>query len=647
MIKKWIGLCLVFLLILPPVYSKALSEESSDTLTWNALMNLVSPEHAYQYIETIASPEFEGRQSGTSGADKTANYIGQLFQGFGLNGIPDAPENTYNQTFEIPTYTVLEGTSLRLVTQDQDKNYLYRSDFAPLGLSSSGDASGAAVFVGYGIQSEALKWDDYATARVSGKIAIMFRRSPDFMEFPEESYLFKTKIELAKKQGAIGVLMMDKPVEENMYVIDSKSVSAQTGSNLLPTMFISQDTANEMLLSAGTDLQSLYEKIEDKQRPVSLDLKAGIEMRVNSTLTMEPTSNVIGIIPAENPDTTEHIIICAHYDHLGKDLVSQTYFPGANDNASGTGVLIELARILSSFYFHPKINVVFIAFTGEEEGLLGSRQYVEHPIFPLKKALAVLNMDMVGTGTGRLYSGTDASVYPTLAENITTASEKTGVKTIIYPNLLGGGSDHLQFVVNKVPSVFFLRSNPTGIGGYHDEKDTIKTISQKNLEEQIKLVLGTVWLFTEPSYFIVNLSDGILQKTPIYHPMAVLKGVGSEGIDGSINDVFFQIDQSGILNHLVILQSGEHVIQLKVHDRNNLVFEKFIHYSSVAQSELASDFNFDYQVNLTDMLWFAKQWESTGKKSIERDLADINRDSFVNGDDFALFNQSFGYTINP
>lgn len=645
--QRWIGLCLAFLLVLSPGYSIASTEEVSESQTWKALMNLVSPEHAYQYMETLTSPDFEGRQSGTRGADKAASYIGQLFQGFGLKGIPGSPDNTYNQTFEIPTYNVLEETSLRLVTKDQDKSYLYRTDFTPMGLSSKGQASSAVVFVGYGIQNEELKWDDYASVRVKGKIVILFRRSPDFMKFPENSLLFKTKIEVAKKQGAIGVLLMDKPVEENPYSIETKSVSSQSGEDLLPAMFISQETADDILLSTELDTQALYEKIENEKKPTSIDLKAGIEMEVNYTYTMEKTSNVIGYIPAETPETSEHIIICAHYDHLGRDLINNTYFPGANDNASGTGVLIELARILSSFYYHPKINVVFIAFSGEEEGLLGSLHYVEHPLFPLKKALGVLNMDMVGTGTGRLYSGTDASIYPELAGNIMVASEKTGVETILYPSLLRGGSDHLQFVINKVPAVFFLRSNPTGIGGYHTEKDTLDSISQKNLEEQIKLVLGTVWIFTKPSYFMLNLAEGILQNSPIFHPMAILNGVGSEGIHGFINEVSFEIDQTRLLQHLVLLQSGDHVIHVKVQDEDHLVYEKFIHYVSSTEEELASDFNFDYQVNMDDMLWLAREWESVNAKSIEKALADINRDSFVNKEDFALFNQSFGYTIKP
>jgi hypothetical protein len=255
-------------------------------------------------------------------------------------------------------------------------------------------------------------------------------------------------------------------------------------------------------------------------------------------------------------------------------------------------------------------------------------------------------MDMVGTGTGKLISGTDAKIYPDLADAIKESAEQTEVVTSFNAGLLRSGSDHVAFAIKKVPSVFFIRSNPTGIGGYHSEEDVITSISQKNLEEQIKLTMGTGWIFAEADYFILDFSDSIWTNKPILHPRIALKGVGSEGVYGTINEDSFKIDETGLLKYLVNLKSGEQVIHLEVLFKERLVYEKYVHYTAEPKAELISDFNFDYSVNLEDLLFLSKQWNSSDH-SIERQLADINVDSFVDEKDFALFNQSFGYTIIP
>ncbi|MDD4663576.1 MAG: M28 family peptidase [Caldisericia bacterium] len=643
---RWFIFLLIFILIGFPNASRAVETEQNKDITWRTMLSLVSSNHAYQYIEALASPEMEGRQAGTDGAKKAARYIEQLFQGFGLRGFKSGDREAYTQPFPIQTYNVLSGTSLRLVSKEIDKSYQYRQDFSPLLYSSKGQASGAVIFVGYGITETSMNWDDYAQKNVKGKIVLMFRKSPDFVEFPSSSSLFITKIETAKRNGAIGVLVVDKPVEDYRFMIESKSVYAEPKEDSIPAVFINEGTANEILATSGSDIETLYHEMEKTKKPVSLDIKAGIEMKVSFSFTTEQTENVIGIIPAEDPETKEHIIICAHYDHIGKDLVNHTLFPGANDNASGTGVLIELARVFSSFYFHPKVNVVFIAFSGEEEGLLGSVHYTENPIFPLEDALCVLNMDMVGTGTGKLISGTDAKIYPDLADAIKEAAEQTEVVTSFNAGLLRSGSDHVAFAIKKVPSVFFIRSNPTDIGGYHSETDVVATISQKNLEEQIKLTMGTVWIFAEADYFILDFSDSIWANRPILHPRIALKGVGSEGVYGTINEDSFKIDETGLLKYLVNLKSGEQVIHLEVLYEERLVYEKYVHYTADPEPELICDFDFNYSVNLDDFLFLTKQWNKTAN-SIEKQLADVNVDSIVDEKDFALFNQSFGYTINP
>lgn len=643
---KGLSLLLVFFLFGFPGLSLSAENSQKEDITWQSLLSLVSPNHAYQYIEALTSPKMEGRQAGTEGAERSARYIEQLFQGFGLKGFQSEKEEIYSQPFPIQTFQVLSGTSLRLVSKEADKTYAYRKDFTPMMFSSEGQVSGAVVFAGYGISKPDMNWDDYHSTDVKGKVVLIFRKSPDFTAFPNDASLFKTKIETAKKHGAIGLLMMDKPVEENRFAISSKAVYTEELDDSLPAMFISQEVAKELLITSGSDPDTLYQTMEEEERPIALAIKAGIEMKVNFSNTLEQSENIIGIIPAANPEETRHVIVCAHYDHLGKDLVNNALFPGANDNASGTAVLIELARIYSSFYFRPAVNIVFIAFSGEEEGLIGSVYYTEHPIYPLEDTLCVLNMDMVGTGSGKLFSGTDQRLFSDLADAIQESSNRTEVETVLNSNLLRGGSDHVAFVLQQVPSVFFIRSNPTGLGGYHSEDDVISSISLKNLEEQIKLVLGVVWIFADAEYFILDFTDHLWNIDPIYHPRVPLRAVGSEAVHGTIDQVDFTIDSSGLLRHLVRLQPGEHVIHLEVLFESRLVYEKYIHYLAEPKPELLCDFNYDYAVNFTDSLHLAKQWNNPDH-SYEKRLADVNEDSVVDETDFSLFNQSFGYTIKP
>jgi hypothetical protein len=226
---------------------------------------------------------------------------------------------------------------------------------------------------------------------------------------------------------------------------------------------------------------------------------------VSSPLVLMKTNNVIGFFPSIDKTSQASIVIGAHYDHLGKDR-SGNIFRGANDNASGSGVMLEIAHALSSSILLNQINIVFIAFSGEEKGLLGSYQYVNQPLFPLDKTVVMINLDMVGTGIGPWEVASNFENKPSLKNLLQDVFTYYKIPFRLASWYLKPVSDHYPFYAKGVPVVFFFRSNPSRIGGYHTIKDTIDTIDITNLDEcgklslVIALLAGKELIHIEPRY---------------------------------------------------------------------------------------------------------------------------------------------------
>ncbi len=250
---------------------------------------------------------------------------------------------------------------------------------------------------------------------------------------------------------------------------------------------------------------------------------------ISSALTFTKTSNVIGYIPSIDRDSKDSIVIGAHYDHIGKDP-SGKIFRGANDNASGIGVMMEVARSLTTSILINHINIVFIAFSAEEKGLIGSYFYVKNPLFPVKNILTMINLDMVGTGIGSWEVTTNFERNKSLNQVLTKAFGYYKKNYRLAPEYLKPVSDHYPFYSLGVPILFLIRGNPTHIGGYHTLKDTIDTIDQGNLEECGKLSILVILLVGKnqieifPRYEI-NFEMNRLENIPCI-PQQSLGGYG-------------------------------------------------------------------------------------------------------------------------
>lgn len=398
-----------------------------------------SAERLRAHITYLASDKLEGRRTGTAGANLAAEYIAREFARHGLrrsngNNTPgtsileaDSPRR-YWQGFPYVAGVALGNGNLVSLQIQNNTPVAFRlgEDWMPLGFSSNSKAkTSEIVFVGYGISSAELKYDDYAGG-VKDRVAIAFAGTPDgdnpHGQFARAGEL-RFKAAAARAAGARALLII---VKEPNFKDDrlSRLSYDNGGEGGIPVIAISRAMAAK-LLGSNHEL-SEYEKVADVRTaaptgPVSNgETTPGKAVTLASilrlppketTLTIvinvvrheSPSFNVVGILPGSDPKLkNEAIVIGAHYDHLGHggegSLAPREgeIHHGADDNASGVAGMLELARILTSQQPRPKRTIIFIAFSGEEEGLLGSNYYVNHPVAPLAKTVAMINMDMIG-----------------------------------------------------------------------------------------------------------------------------------------------------------------------------------------------------------------------------------------------------------
>jgi aminopeptidase YwaD len=630
-----------FSVIYPVGYPLTANSVTDSSATYLSIAEQADGQQAFKYLEKLCSREFEGRQAGTKGGEISSAWIGEMFQGFGLKPA-DPNGKDYFQSFPAPCFNLLPEVSFMLTTKEGNTPFVYKQDFIPSPSSGSGTASGAISFVGYGITNPEKKWDDYEGIDVKNKIAMVLRRAPVNNNFSDSDMYFATKINNAKNHGAIGVIVVEKAGESNPMSILTKSASGSIGSDI-PAVFIPTDIADQILSQSSTTVRELQKKIDELGKPMSISIKAGAYIKINMSMEIKETRNVIGYIPAQDPSVQTSILVTAHYDHLGIDLVNGDLYPGANDNGSGTAALIESARVLTSNCYLPAINIVFIAFSGEEEGLLGSSYYIENPLFPLNKTLAVLNMDMVGTGEGEIYAGTN---FKELTDTIMEAAKALKKQVPISKSLVNGGSDQLLFARNNVPAVFFIRSNPTGIGDYHSPNDTIDTVNPENLAEQTRLILMVCSLYTNPKTLIFDTKSDYWFHEKSVHGRIVLKAKGSPGIRGMIQNKPFTVSQDGSFQQVIQLKEGSNLIQIEIFNQEDvIIFERMISILAKIDKDLDADFNFDREVNFSDLMLFSKLYPVEHTNTVLEELCDLNQDQAIDEKDFILLKKSYDYKL--
>lgn len=466
-------------------------------------------------VTFLASAECEGRGIHTKGIDRAADFIAGEFVKAGLK--PAATTPGYFQPFTVAG-RAKPGGPHRLSLRGplgQEIELKMDAHFRPVGLSGKGAVTAPLVFVGYGVTANNLPYDDYQGVDVAGKVVIMLRKTPR----PENAHVpfdgaqsafhagLETKLVKADLNKAAAVLFVnDHETARNADPLMEFAYTAASGSPAkVPVLHVRRGVVESLLQSAtGRTLRDVEVELDRTLRPQSAALtgwEARLDVRVDRTET--PVKNVIGVVEGSGRLANETVVVGAHYDHLGyggdRSSLAADKSPrihhGADDNASGTTALLELAR---RFAGQPpagdRRRVVFMAFSAEEIGLIGSAHYCKKPLFPLESTTAMLNLDMVGrlrpnpaTNRDRVYvegSGT-AKHFDGLLDQL---AQKHDVE--MSKSASGyGPSDHASFYTQKIPVVFYWTGNHSD---YHKPSDTADKINVAGLSKIVGLSEDTL-----------------------------------------------------------------------------------------------------------------------------------------------------------
>jgi hypothetical protein len=448
-----------------------------------------------QSLSYVASDAMEGRGLGTEGLALTGSYIAGNFQAAGLKPLPGMDD--YFQRFDWATADgVAPETKLTIAGKEQKLG----QDYNPLSFSGEEAFDAPAVFVGYGITSKEHHYDDYAGLDVKGKVVIAWRYEPADKEgksqftHGEWSNLahLDTKANNAAEHGAAALLLANPPQLKEIDTLMPFAHSFPGKAAHVPVIHVKRAVIAPLLKRAtGQDPGLVQQKIDETLTPKSVALgDEKISGQVVVKRTVRHLTNVVGYLPGS---VDEYVVVGAHFDHLGRGGFgslaprSKEIHNGADDNGSGTVTMLELARELGEAHDRGEVlprSVIFIGFTAEEEGLIGSAQFVNHCPVPLEKIVAMLNIDMVGRLRNEtLYVG-GSGTAPSLEKILDKADEGSAIKIKDAGKGGLGPSDHMSFALKKIPVLFFF----TGLHeDYHRPTDKVAKINFNGMAEVVTL----------------------------------------------------------------------------------------------------------------------------------------------------------------
>jgi Zn-dependent M28 family amino/carboxypeptidase len=475
----------------------------------NDSLPVFSQERIRADLEFLADDMLEGRDTGSRGYRIAANYVAATFKQLDLK--PGGDNGSYFQ--EVPFQKAkldLESTNITITNTDGETVLSAGDDFFVSGSvkNPSGSADGEVVFAGYGIQAPELGHDDLADVNVEGKIVLIFNGAPNSFHTEIRAHYGSsaTKAAALAKLGAKGVLTVSSASGENRpnfsrfkrflgrerydWVLPEGSDS---GPQIGLTATVSQSAAEKLFVGSGVTFEDTLQAFKEGKAK-NIALKSTVSMSRESILSDEFTSpNVVGILEGSDPKLkSEYVVMSAHLDHIGlnpnapgDDKINN----GALDNASGTSIMMEVARAYVREGVRPKRSIIFAAVTAEEKGLLGAEYFATYPTVAKNKIIGNVNVDMPVL----LYDFVDVIAFgshrSSLGGVVDKAAAKVGIKLIDDPIPEQGiftRSDHYRFVQQGVPAVFLATGfgvtpdgdnggdifrNWLGGGGYHSPRD--------------------------------------------------------------------------------------------------------------------------------------------------------------------------------
>ena len=483
-----------------------------------AALQSITADDLLRHIRVLSDDRFEGRAPGTLGEQLTVAYLSEQFRQMGLQ--PGNPDGSYVQAVPLvgfqtrPTASFSAGGQTLALSFPDDYVAVSRRFTPEVKVDDS-----EVVFVGYGVVAPEYGWDDYKDVDVRGKTIVMLINAPAVPDPADPSKLdasmFKGeamtyygrwtyKYEIASQKGAVAAIIVHETGPAGYPYDVVKGSWGHENFDIRPAdnnvgrvaveAWITLDKAKELFAAGGHDFESLKQAATRRDfRPVALGATADFDLR--NTVREVRSHNVVAKLEGSDPARKdEYVVYTAHWDHLGKDttLAGDQIYNGALDNASGTAALLEVAEAFARLPTKPARSVLFLAVTAEEQGLLGAKYYAEHPLYPLEKTLANLNIDgvnqwgrtrdlvVVGMGNTTLE---DVLAEEGAAEGRVLAPDPEPEKGFYYR------SDHFEFAKQGVPALYIdsgtdFLGKPAGYGeqkreeytanDYHKPSDEIK-----------------------------------------------------------------------------------------------------------------------------------------------------------------------------
>ena len=479
--------------------------------------NSITAEDLRNHLTVIASDEFEGRETGTEGQKKAANYISKHFESLGL---PKINNGSYFQKIE---FISERWKNIRMNVNGEKVKHLW-DFYAFPSTNSHRDTTqiDALIFLGYGIDDE--RYSDYNGVDVKGKAILIFDKEP--VNQKGNSYLTKTdslsnwsidfrqKLKAAKKYGVSTVFIIDTDFKQNMAAARKTIINRKLligggefpDKNFANNCFISSTLAKNIIGNSYQDFIKTRKKIQKKGKPKQLSIPCDIQIIQRKNIKTLDGENVLGFVEGTDSDLKEEVlIVTAHYDHLGKRGTS--VYNGADDNGSGTSTVLEVCEAFVNAKKNgigPRRSVLFMLVSGEEKGLLGSEYYAANPLFPLAQTIANINVDMVGRVDSKHEENPDY-IYVIGADRLSTTLHEINEQmndTYVQleldytynekndPNRYYYRSDHYNFAEKGIPAIFYFNGTHSD---YHKITDTVDKINFEKMAKIGKLVFHTAW----------------------------------------------------------------------------------------------------------------------------------------------------------
>jgi len=530
-------------------------------------------------IKALSAPEMEGRGDGAHGLTLAEHLLVERYKSLGLE---PAGSKGYLQSFRLVTGRKIQGGTKMSGHANGGKieTYAVRDDFIPLSFSSTGNAKGSLVFAGYGITAPEFSYDDFHDTDVHDKIVLVLRGEPEALAQKASTGDHTTHASLitkainAKNHGAAALMVVNGKLAhgESDELLPFGDAEGPEEAGIV-CLQVKSAVADEWLRPTGLTTAELQDSVEkEKSSGFSIQLDSSVDVTLKVETLRASVNNVLAYLPGRSD---EYVIVGAHYDHLGKgdshslapSQIGQIH-PGADDNASGTAGVLELARIFAPLAGKLDRGILFVNFAGEELGLLGSAEWVKEPTRPLGKAVAMLNMDMIGrikddkVFIGGIGTGT---TLKSTVEDVAKGS------SFHFEYSEGGysSSDHTSFVAKKIPVLFFF----SGLhSDYHKPSDTWDKINAASATQLLTLVSKVSLELADASEkpkFVAVVEDP--------HAGGVPSGGGYGPYFGSVPDfgqseagVRFSDVRPGSPAAKVGLQAGDVLVQFADKRINNL-----------------------------------------------------------------------------